>query len=146
MSSVTGPPDPPNANPRLGRGGSRDDGDNSPPITQPPTPSKGISANSSSGIRTFRHRFKGGITCEVRINLDKIRNRQSGIQCYEWSRKPKLRVIPEYRRWMLEVYRQIADETGLKIMEAMQVKACLWELWSFEPRQLPRKSGELVTS
>lgn len=45
---------------------------------------------------------------------------------------------------MLEVYRQIVDETGLKIMEAMQVKACLWELWGFEPGQAPRKIEEVV--
>jgi hypothetical protein len=47
-----------------------------------------------SHVRTFRHRFQGGITCEVIIDLDKLLNRQPDYLSCEWSRRPKPRTIP----------------------------------------------------
>jgi hypothetical protein len=98
-----------------------------------------------NGIRTFRHRFKGGATCEMVIDLDKLCDQQPDPQRCTWSRKPKSRVIPEYRRWILTVWQRVADETGLRTMEMLQVKSCLWEIWVFEPGKAPRKVDEIPT-
>ena len=67
-------------------------------------------------------------------------NFQGGIV---WSKKLKMRVIPEYRRWILSVHQHISDETGLTSMELLQVKPCLWEVWLFAPGQPPRKVDEV---
>ena len=57
----------------------------------------------------------------------------------EWSERPKLRVVAEYRQWTLSVWQRVADETGLKVMEALQSAPRLWELWVFEPGRAPVK-------
>lgn len=90
-----------------------------------------------NAIRIFRHRFKGGITCEVTINLDKLHLR------FEWSERPKPRVISEYRRWILSVLQGVANETGLKLMELLQVKRRVWECWVFEAGRAPVKVEEV---
>jgi hypothetical protein len=99
--------------------------------------------NATSCVRTFRHRFKGGITCELAVDLDRLAARATGPMRYEWSEGPKPRVIPEYRRWILSVWQHIADETGLKLMELLQVKRRVWEAWVFEPGRPPVKVGEV---
>ena len=74
-----------------------------------------------SRVHTFRHRFKGGVTCEMTVDLDKLAARESDYVCCE------------YRRWMLSVWQHIANETGLKLMELLQVKEHLWEAAVFKP-------------
>lgn len=32
----------------------------------------------ADSVRTFRHRFRGGVTWEIRVDLDKLRARQLG--------------------------------------------------------------------
>ena len=39
----------------------------------------------------------------------------------------------------LSVWQRVADETGLKVMEALQSGPRLWELWVFEPGRAPVK-------
>jgi hypothetical protein len=68
----------------------------------------------ADSARTFRHRFRGGVTCEIRIDLDKLRARRPGCLRCEWSRNPGRHVIPEYRRWILSVWQRVSNETGLK--------------------------------
>ena len=99
----------------------------------------------ADSVRTFRHRFRGGVTCEIRTDLDKLRARQLGYLRCEWSRNPGRRVIPEYRRWILSVWQRVSNETGLKTMEMLQVKARLWEIWVFEPGKAPVKVDEIPT-
>ena len=98
----------------------------------------------ADSVRTFCHHFRGGVSCEVRIDLAKLRARQLGYLRFEWSRTPGRRVIPEYRRWILSVWQRVADETGLKTMEVLQVSAHQWEIWAFEPGQTPRKIDEIM--
>ena len=96
--------------------------------------------SSASRIRVFRHRFRGGISCEMAIDLQKLRNREQEYLRCEWSKRPSWRIIPEYRRWTLSVWQRVSDETGLKTMEFLQTKARLWEVWSFPRARCPRKS------
>ena len=98
---------------------------------------------AASRSLTFRHRFKGGITCELAVDLERIAARATGPMRCELSAKPKPRVIAEYRRWILSVWQFVADETGLKLMELLQVKPRLWEAWSFEPGRAPVKVEEV---
>jgi hypothetical protein len=63
----------------------------------------------------------------------------------EWSTRPKPRVIPECRPWILSVWQHIADETGLKLMQLLQTRPRLWEAWSFEPGRPPVKVREVRT-
>ena len=38
--------------------------------------------NRPSRIRTFRHRFKGGITCELAVDLDRLSAGETGyLRC-----------------------------------------------------------------
>jgi hypothetical protein len=99
--------------------------------------------NPPSRIRTFRHRFKGGITCELAVDLGKLSAGETGYLCCEWSARPKPRVIPEYRRWILSVWQLVADETGGTIMELLQVERHLWETWLFKPGYAPVKIREV---
>ena len=101
--------------------------------------------NATSRIRAFRHRFKGGITCELAVDLGRLAAKATGPMRYEWSARPKPRVIPEYRHWILSVYQHLSDATGLRIMELLQVKPRLWEAWSFEPGRAPVKIKEVRT-
>lgn len=96
-----------------------------------------------NSIRTFRHCFAGGVTCEIAVNLERIAAKATGPMRCEWSERPKPRVIPKYPRWILSVWQHIADETGLKLMELLQVKPRLWEAWSFEPGRAPVKVEEV---
>jgi len=99
--------------------------------------------NATSRVRAFKHHFKGGITCELAVDLDRLAAKATGPMRYEWSARPKPRVIPEYRRWILSVWQFVADETGLKLMELLQVKPRLWEAWRFEPGRAPVKIEEV---
>jgi hypothetical protein len=98
--------------------------------------------NATSRVRTFRHRFKGGITCELAVDLERIAAKATGPMRCEWSAKPKPRVIAEYRRWILSVWQLVADETGGTIMELLQVERHLWETWLFKPGYSPVKIEE----
>jgi hypothetical protein len=60
------------------------------------------------------------------------------------SRNPGRRVIPEYR-WILSVHQRVADETGLKTKEMLQVKPHLCEMWFFEPGKAPVRVDEIPT-
>jgi hypothetical protein len=93
-------------------------------------------------VRAFRHRFRGGITCKLSVDLDRLAAKATGPMRYEWSARPKPRVIPEYRRWILSVWQLVADETGLKLMELLQTGPRLWEAWVFEPGRAPVKVKE----
>ena len=84
-----------------------------------------LAMNPPSRIRTFRHRFKGGVTCKLAVDLDKLAAKAADPMRCQWSQRPKPRVIPEYRRWILSVWQHIADETGFKLMELLQrSRAC----------------------
>jgi hypothetical protein len=63
-------------------------------------------------IRTFRHRFRGRTVCEMSIDLDKLCRRETDYLHCVWSKKPKMRVIPEYRRWILSVHSTSATRRG----------------------------------
>jgi hypothetical protein len=104
-----------------------------------------LDSNTPSRIREFQHRFKGGITCKLAVNLHKLAAKAADPMRCEWSRRPKPRVIPEYRRWILSVWQHIADGTGLKLMELLQVRPCLWEAWVFKPGCAPVKVKEVAT-
>jgi hypothetical protein len=99
----------------------------------------------ASNIRVFRHRFRGGIVCEMTVDLEKLRNREAEHLRCEWSKRPSSkRIIPEYRRWILSVWQRVSDETGLKTMELLQTKARLWEVWTFSPGEAPRKVDQVT--
>ena len=96
-------------------------------------------------VRTFRHRFKGGIISELAVDLERIAaGAADGYRRCEWSARPQPRVIPEYRRWILSVWQHIADETGLRVMELLQTKPHVWEAWMFEPGRAPAKVEEIT--
>jgi hypothetical protein len=99
--------------------------------------------NATSRVRTFRHGFKGGITCELAVDLDRLSAGETGYLRCEWSGQPKPRVIAEYRRWILSVWQLVTDETGGTIMELLQVERHLWEAWSFESGRAPVKVEEV---
>ena len=104
-----------------------------------------LDENAASRIREFRHRFRGGITCKLAVDLDRIAAGETGYLRCEWSARPKARVIPEYRHWILSVWQFVADETGLKLMELLQVERRVWEAWVFEPGCPPVKIEEAAT-
>jgi hypothetical protein len=69
--------DPPeNATPRLGAEAKRNDNNNTPSIAQSSLVGKELESAGSPKIRTFRQGFRGGVTCEIQIDLDKLLNRQ----------------------------------------------------------------------
>jgi hypothetical protein len=91
-----------------------------------------------------RHRFRGGIGCEMAIDLQKLRNREEEYLRCEWGKRPSRRIIPEYRRWILSVWQRVSDETGFKTMEILQTEARLWEVWVFAPGEAPKKVEEIT--
>jgi hypothetical protein len=93
-------------------------------------------------VRTFGHRFRGGVTCELTIDLDRLTVKAPGYLHCEWSHQPKPRIVPEHRRWILSVWQHVADEAGIKTMELLQVKRNPWEAWLFEPGRAPVKVRE----
>ena len=98
-----------------------------------------------SSLRVFRHRFRGGIAARLVIDLQKLRNREENYVRCEWSGgRPTKRIVAEYRRWSLSVWRRISDETGQKIMEALQTKPRRWEMWVFRPNEAPKKIREVA--
>jgi hypothetical protein len=96
-----------------------------------------ISSGETMSFHTARGWLNDWVANKAGPNQERIE-----WEC-EWSAKPKPRVIAEYRRWILSVWQFVADETGLKLMELLQVKPRLWEAWSFEPGRAPVKVEEV---
>ena len=87
-------------------------------------------------VRAFRHRFRA-VSPQASVDLSRFAAKATGPMRYEWSARPKPRVIPGCRRWILSVSQLVADETGLKLMEELQTGPRLWEAWVFEPGRAP---------
>ena len=97
-----------------------------------------------SAARTlkFSHKFKGGCTCTMTVDLDLLAAKEADHVRCEWSSKPGARVIPEYRMWILSVWQRVANITGFRLMELLQTKRNVWEAWLFEPGRAPKKVAE----
>jgi hypothetical protein len=108
-------------------------------MASPPPPMDG-----HSSLRVFRHRFRGGVCCEMTIDLEKLRNREGGYLRCEWSQRPSRRIVAEYRLWILSVWQRVSAETGFRMMELLQTRARSWEVWLFAPGEAPRKVEEIA--
>ena len=103
-----------------------------------------MAAPPFDGERVFRHRFRGGITCRLVIDLQKLRNREERYLRCEWSERPSRRIISEYRRWILSVWQRVSGEAGITVMELIQTEIHRWELWAFAPGEAPKKIDEVA--
>lgn len=86
---------------------------------------------NSTGERTFIHRFKGKIVCEMTVSADR------GILSARWSRRPKPspRFFREYLSWQREVLQAVADESGRSIIQLVQVGPTRWTRLTATPRK-----------
>jgi hypothetical protein len=55
-----------------------------------------------------------------------------------------MRIVREYRRWILSIWQRVSDETGFKTMEILQTEARRWEVWVFSPGEAPKKVDEVA--
>ena len=92
--------------------------------------------DATSRAFNFRHRFRGGITCEATVDLDKLHTGRPRLRC-EWSERPKLRVVAEYRQWTRSGNESLTRRAS-RSSEALQSAPRLWEL-CFEPGRAPVK-------
>ena len=106
-------------------------------------PHPGQEGQAMNRVRTFRHRVQRRHYRNAYRGSRQDCNQESHYVCCEWSRRPTRRVICEYRRRVLTVWQNIANETELKVMELLQVEAHLWEAWIFEPVCAPVKIKEV---
>ena len=98
---------------------------------------------AASRSLTFRHRFKGGITCELAVDLERIAAKAAGPCAASGAPSQSLASSRNTGAGFSRSGNFVADETGLKLTELLQVKPRLWEAWSFEPGRAPVKVEEV---
>jgi hypothetical protein len=86
----------------------------------------------------FVHVFGRNLRCTLTVSAEPPTQGVLRHQSCEWDGKLKPRHVPEYRRWILEVYRTLADRWGQKVLYALGISPRATELWAFEPGQAPR--------
>jgi hypothetical protein len=89
---------------------------------------------------TFRfvHVFSRNLRCALTVSSEPPDQGTVRQQSCEWEGRLKPRHIPEYRQWILEVYRTLADRWGQKVLYAFGISRSETELWEFEPGQAPK--------
>jgi hypothetical protein len=59
------------------------------------------------------------------------------VSC-EWVGQPKPKHFGQYRRWILTVYRTLADRWNQEILYGLGISPRETELWEFAPGQAPK--------
>lgn len=87
-------------------------------------------ANLLTEKKTFVHRFKGGIACEMTVSP------KLGIRSANWSRRPKMTggFFREYLRWQRQVIESLANDSGQSIAQMVQVGPDRWTMLSARPQ------------
>ena len=89
-------------------------------------------------IRTFRHRFRGGVRAEVVVDLEEHRTENPSFVC-TWEGKPTRRILEEYKRWTLMIEGTIANEINRTLMHVFMLWDGKYETWLFVPGEAPKR-------
>lgn len=99
-------------------------------------------------VRQFSCDFGNGISCTIRADMEKLRNKAQDFQTHEWSSKPTPTMFPAYCQWMHSVNCQLADAVPGKFLYALKLLDGSFEMWLYEPggnyKKLPAPSRSLV--
>jgi hypothetical protein len=67
------------------------------------------------------------------------------IQAVEWTGRPKSKHLREYVRFCHVVYSHLADHWQLRLLNVVQTRPTLWEIWEYRPGQAPKLTGDFNT-
>lgn len=85
-------------------------------------------------MKTYEHKFTNGVVATLTADLI------SGSVTIEWDGERNDGLLPEYRRWMMSVYRDMASEMDKSIVVAGPGPEGQGEIWCVSP------DGKLTTS
>lgn len=88
--------------------------------------------------QTYIHTFKRGLTVRVTLDPARATSGQTGGFDFCWSRRPTPaeheEMLPEYLHWKSIILQHFADDTGLRILDLVQVGPNDWLPRTFEPQ------------
>ncbi len=88
--------------------------------------------------QTYIHRFSNGLTVKATIDSAKVMRGDRDALIFYWSRTPtraeNAGMLEEYRAWKNIVIQRVADETGMRILDLVQVGPNDWLPRAFEPK------------
>jgi hypothetical protein len=92
----------------------------------------------SATLLKFEHRFQGGSACRVAVDLDAVRGNEFVPRFVWYGAKCSRR---ELVAWLVEVFREIADQSGLPQAFTALGESGRQERWVFWPGQEPKQSN-----
>ena len=88
--------------------------------------------------QTYIHRFSNGLTVKATIDSAKVARGDRDALNFYWSRTPtraeKAEMREEYLAWKNIVIQRVADETGMRILDLVQVGSNDWLPRAYEPQ------------
>lgn len=93
-------------------------------------------------LKQFTHRFKNGTIVTLSYDLDLHQPGQMAHAKIEWSARPNRRMMREYMRWKHSVCDKLASLVNGRLMDVIQTKRDLCEVWVHEPGRAGVKVGE----
>ena len=88
--------------------------------------------------QTYAHRFSNGLTVKTTIDSAKVARGDRDALNFHWSRTPTRAEIEELRgeyvEWKNGVMQRLADETGMRILDIVQIGPNDWLPREFIPQ------------
>jgi hypothetical protein len=88
--------------------------------------------NTEIDKQRFVHRFKNGTTVELTYDPASYQAGQMAAVAIQWSKKPTQRMLPEYLRWKHGIMDRLATIVDGRLMDIIQTKPHLCEVWVHE--------------
>lgn len=93
--------------------------------------------------QTYCHTFRNGLSVQVTVDAPRVLGGDMGAFNFIWNRTPSAaenaEIQAEYIGWKNQIMQRFSDETGLRILDLVQVGPNDWLPRAFEPQ--PRAPG-----
>ena len=95
--------------------------------------------------QTYAHRFSNGLTAQTTIDSAKVARGDMDALNFIWSRTPTRAenegMREEYIEWKNSIMQRVADDTGMRILDIVQIGPNEWAPREFIP-QPPAAAGQ----